>query len=545
MEQSNLTTPRPQLHRKSVNIIDQDHMMVHELLGSPSIDGSQRKPIMSGLTRVEMAHALQQRWMDQSHELCQPMRQTDQVIFQLDQNRNAWQSDSEQPDEQEIVNSSVAEAITSSSKQLELLKPTNVNEPLPSDQVSSIRSASIRCKTSVRTRSPDGNVVESEIEESYPITIENPDYGAAEAHKRAFPANGYREEEMDGSNYPDINVVTCIQVSHFPDPTNASTTSIPPPVGTSVGASTITPLPLDAPTGQSKTTLTEQCNELDRSLQDKLPNKLPDQSAQQSASVSASASDELQVSMQQKLSSDWQQPKNLHQPIQIATERVQHSDPAKNVADLIRTKTSSRTYSGQGTLKDDVPPITLARTNLLPKEVGSVVNGSEPKNERTLLRNLPPQQLAQKRLKITDPARVEIDHMRRVLDSVCDDLVSILESILNRDFTACTVFYDHIRVLPMILGRLIAKLGYSPFEKELWQTQESLMRMMEEVKTKPSMILLRLVELGFYIFEVGYLIGEKILPFNFASRVHAIQTRIHVSSLINVYFCLGIDTFLC
>lgn len=128
--------------------------------------------------------------------------------------------------------------------------------------------------------------------------------------------------------------------------------------------------------------------------------------------------------------------------------------------------------------------------------------------------------------KINNAARADIIRLQRVLQDTCDDLETIQNGIIVRDFTPCIQFRDRIGLIPNILNELITKLDYSPYEKDLWEARDGIVRVLEEVQHQPALIMMRLVELGFYVYEIGSLLGEDVLPPCFAPMVHAIQTRI-------------------
>ncbi|GAA36832.1 hypothetical protein CLF_105434 [Clonorchis sinensis] len=129
--------------------------------------------------------------------------------------------------------------------------------------------------------------------------------------------------------------------------------------------------------------------------------------------------------------------------------------------------------------------------------------------------------------KITNASRSYIGKLRALLKDACKDLEDIQSGIAQRDFRPCKPFIERVDQVPHILKELIPTLEYSPYEKDLWKARDDIIRTLDVTREKPALIILRLLELGFYIFEVGALLCENILPPRFAHLVHAILSRVH------------------
>ncbi|OON13891.1 hypothetical protein X801_10324, partial [Opisthorchis viverrini] len=129
--------------------------------------------------------------------------------------------------------------------------------------------------------------------------------------------------------------------------------------------------------------------------------------------------------------------------------------------------------------------------------------------------------------KITNLSRSYIGKLRALLKDACKDLGDIQSGIAQRDFRPCKPFIERVDQVPHILKELIPTLEYSPYEKDLWKARDDIIRTLDVTRDKPALIILRLLELGFYIFEVGALLCENILPPRFAHLVHAILSRVH------------------
>ncbi|KAA3672748.1 uncharacterized protein DEA37_0002725 [Paragonimus westermani] len=165
----------------------------------------------------------------------------------------------------------------------------------------------------------------------------------------------------------------------------------------------------------------------------------------------------------------------------------------------------------------------------------SEVRHSDPQQQianavdETVLLSLKECRKVQRISKVTNAARTEVNKLRDLLRTICIRLEAIQEGIVHRNFDPCVQFCDGIQLIPTIVREIIPKLDYSPYEKDLWKAYNGIVGVLGEVKEQPSLITMRLVELGFFICEIESLLGEDIIPACFAPIVHAIQTRVHVS----------------
>ncbi|KAA0186074.1 hypothetical protein FBUS_09964, partial [Fasciolopsis buskii] len=176
MNESRLTSPQPQIGRKNVNIADQDPKIIQELVCSPTTDRRPITLIMSALAQFEMANATQLRWPEQSHQLSQPFRQIDQILAELQKNRNACSTASELTEDKESMKSSVGELTVSNipGKVIDVDQPDILESTDPREVVKPKHfSAGEMLKN---TKNPsvlvDEGRIASVIEENHPVELE-------------------------------------------------------------------------------------------------------------------------------------------------------------------------------------------------------------------------------------------------------------------------------------------------------------------------------------------------------------------------------------
>ncbi len=136
--------------------------------------------------------------------------------------------------------------------------------------------------------------------------------------------------------------------------------------------------------------------------------------------------------------------------------------------------------------------------------------------------------------KITSSAREDINKMHKILESFFDMLLTALEALPKKDFSICDDMLGLICQVQSTLVDLIEHLRYGPYKHELEEINDRLIAMIDELEVSPPFVLLRLVEFGFNIYELGNRLREELLPSSFAHLVHKVQSRIYVSCL-NVY----------
>ncbi|KAF7246428.1 hypothetical protein EG68_10578 [Paragonimus skrjabini miyazakii] len=450
--------------RRCIPMLDEDHLTMDRLSRSPLLHPHALFPLYPHACRY-LVQTINQLPSISDQEIQQPLRQSEPFLFKLDQNLNAFETDSSGGQtENESVGADPASNVSSGGQMrppdIEVTNPDESVNQLSNPQTTtagsehqgSIHSGSIKYTTSVRALSPDGNLVESEIVRNYEIPseklAERPDHLIDETEQHDIWLEGLSGRQNDDESRPSINLTTRIKVSRTSDVApSGSDCSEKGAHGSStmpLGASAITPFELDAPMDHRRTSSKCQLQETEA---------MEDRKGQVS-------------SVQDK----------------TALSEERHRDTQHQIANVV---------------------------------------------DETVLLSFEECREVQRISKVSDAARKEINKLRDILRTVCTSLDDIQEGIVHRNFEPCVQFCDGLQVIPIIIRNLIPKLDYSPYEKDLWKAYNGIVAILEEVKEQPSLIIMRLVELGFYIYEIGTLLGEDVIPVCFAPVVHAIQTRVH------------------
>ncbi|TPP59232.1 hypothetical protein FGIG_06920 [Fasciola gigantica] len=511
-------SPRSQLHCEYVNIIDQDHMMTHELLSSPIIDRIPVALITSVLTRAEMARVAQLRWLEQSYEPNRPMKQTDSVLFRLHENRNANESDSEPVEDEGCTNIALGVRVTSNSSD----KLADANQSDTPKSIDSQAPAAVVPNTVPgRTNDPAVSAEQNTLIGSEMISDEKlrPSTVGSEIHRAMLENNDILRDESKVVIAHESDLKT--NIPELPNPDNESKSERLSGPGNEKCDTDI--MPVNEP----------ECQTV---LPESFASVVPESQIESRVNESGKSEQQHATGDPDGIPSTENPEKTLTTLSKQKKEQDSHDTPEDQLAllGMKQSQSSCPTMSNfpiQLENRSSLEPksrTTSSEQNSVLKEPDIPADGQECKMEHKSPGKIVPTQKAQfLTSKISDAARFEMDHLRRVLSNACEDLSHIKESIIRRDFAECVTFYNRVILVPNIMTRIIGKLSYSPFEKDLWQAHDCLTRMLTDVKTKPSQILPRLIELGFYIFEFGDVLGMKVVPRKFASQVHAIQARIH------------------
>uniref|UniRef100_A0A5K3EG75 Uncharacterized protein n=1 Tax=Mesocestoides corti TaxID=53468 RepID=A0A5K3EG75_MESCO len=129
--------------------------------------------------------------------------------------------------------------------------------------------------------------------------------------------------------------------------------------------------------------------------------------------------------------------------------------------------------------------------------------------------------------KITPLAREDINKMHKILENFFDMLLTALEALPKRDFSICDEMIRQICQFQSTLVDLMEHLRYGPYKTDLEEVNTRLNVMIDELEISPPFVLLRLVEFGFNVYEVGTRLREELLPSSFAHLVHKVQGRIY------------------
>ncbi|CDS37586.1 hypothetical protein EmuJ_000484600 [Echinococcus multilocularis] len=133
----------------------------------------------------------------------------------------------------------------------------------------------------------------------------------------------------------------------------------------------------------------------------------------------------------------------------------------------------------------------------------------------------------QRSFKITPAAREDIKKLHELLSTFFDKLLGALDALNKCDFSFCNEMVCLICRIQKTITQLIENLRYGTYKDELDDINKRLLLMLDELLTHPHYVLLRLVEFGFNIYELGGHLREELLPYSFAQIVHKVQSRIY------------------
>ncbi|KAL5970606.1 hypothetical protein TSMEX_001665 [Taenia solium] len=129
--------------------------------------------------------------------------------------------------------------------------------------------------------------------------------------------------------------------------------------------------------------------------------------------------------------------------------------------------------------------------------------------------------------KITSAAREAINKLHELLSDFFDKLLGALDCLNKCDFSFCSEMVCLICRIQKTITELIENLRYGTYKNELDDINDRLLVMLDELLLNPHYILLRLVEFGFNIYELGGHLREELLPYSFAQIVHKVQSRLY------------------
>nr|VZI50520.1 unnamed protein product [Spirometra erinaceieuropaei] len=129
--------------------------------------------------------------------------------------------------------------------------------------------------------------------------------------------------------------------------------------------------------------------------------------------------------------------------------------------------------------------------------------------------------------KITAEARKDIKKMHEIMRTIFDKIAQAEDLIVKRDFSVCDQIIEDMQQFQSTYANLIGHLRYSPYKEEMDYINECLMKMIDELEIQPPFVLLRLVEFGYHVYEIGQHIREDLIPGSFTLAIHTIQSRIY------------------
>ncbi|TGZ70547.1 hypothetical protein CRM22_003141 [Opisthorchis felineus] len=463
------------------------------------------------------------------------------IWLEMDQNLNALEDGHEdKPNELEGVDIERIESAQSSRispTDIELTSPENNPTPLETpvaplkrEARPSTHSGTVKYTTNLRAVSPDGNIVESEIIRSYEIPADILAEGSDlpvvdETDEHGIWLDGLKGRQ-DNESLPSIGLTTHLKISRTAEGSG---------IGSDISEKENRPASSTIPLGASAVTPFESPDATSNSKQDP------------SGMVGHLAKANQKDHMKQRQEDIWSQKEQENPPKEEVGQELEGEQMQDGLYALEQNlgeaskKTVNREHEANkenledqstGGKKDDerqqfespysqdyqIQPNALdEHGNLPPRDKLWRVKGVDDSVQGTCTSS-----------KITDASRSYITKLHVLLKDTCKDLEEIQSGISQRDFRPCKSFIEHVDMIPNTLNELIPTLEYSPYEEDLWKAQEGIVRVLEETKQNPALIILHLLELGFYIFEVGTLLCEDLLPSCFAPLVHAILSRVHL-----------------
>uniref|UniRef100_A0A5K3EG74 DH domain-containing protein n=1 Tax=Mesocestoides corti TaxID=53468 RepID=A0A5K3EG74_MESCO len=128
--------------------------------------------------------------------------------------------------------------------------------------------------------------------------------------------------------------------------------------------------------------------------------------------------------------------------------------------------------------------------------------------------------------KITSQCRVHIKEIHELMVCLFERLSDAIDMIPNKDFSVCTEILDVMKLFQETFVNLINCLRYSPYEQDLMALNEGLVRLLAELEVQPAFVLVRMIEFGYFLHEIGRHVKEDFLPTSFVLIIHALQTRL-------------------
>ncbi|GAA38365.2 hypothetical protein CLF_105435 [Clonorchis sinensis] len=465
------------------------------------------------------------------------------IWLEMDRNLNALEDGHEKkPSELEDVNVKRIESARTSPTDIELTSPeynpTSLGTPiapLKREARPSSHSGTVKYTTNLRALSPDGNIVQSEIIRSYDIPTDILAEGSDipivdETDEHGIWLNGLKGRQGNESA-PSINLTTHLKISKntegsgigsdISEKENRPASSTIP-----LGASAVTPFESPDATSNSKQDLSGIVDDLAKANQkDRLEQRQEETGSKKEQDNIAKEEVGQEPDGEQTQDGLYALEQNLEKSSQKAINHEQETNKGNLEGQIAWDKKDDEIQQFERPYSQDYQSEPNA-----PEEHGDLLESS----------GLPPQDKVRRlkvvddnaqgtctSSKITDASRSYIEKLHVLLKDTCKDLEEIQSGISQRDFRPCKPFIEHVDQIPNTLSNLIPTLEYSPYEEDLWKAHEGIVRVLEETKQKPALIILHLLELGFYIFEVGTLLCEDLLPSCFAPLVHAILSRVH------------------
>ena len=134
--------------------------------------------------------------------------------------------------------------------------------------------------------------------------------------------------------------------------------------------------------------------------------------------------------------------------------------------------------------------------------------------------------------KITCDCRVLILEMYKIVGKIFQLLTEAVDMIPCKDFSKCGEILSLMQSFHENFVKMLKSLRYSPYEEEMLSINCGLNHLLEDLELQPAFVLVRMIEFGYFLYEIGRLINEEFIPSCFVHLIHTIQTRLYVSPFL-------------
>nr|CDS19528.1 hypothetical protein EgrG_000484500 [Echinococcus granulosus] len=146
--------------------------------------------------------------------------------------------------------------------------------------------------------------------------------------------------------------------------------------------------------------------------------------------------------------------------------------------------------------------------------------------------------------KVTPEAQEILLVLRDTVAIIINDIITIDQGLTKRNFKPCSSIVEHLEMIPEMLIALIDHLYYTPQEFELVAVAKNINSLITDVLKDPVIVLFKMIELGHYLYYLGRILGEKIVPKDLPRLLHSIQVklqRIKIGFVVRQYFHIPIS----
>ncbi|CDS37585.1 conserved hypothetical protein [Echinococcus multilocularis] len=146
--------------------------------------------------------------------------------------------------------------------------------------------------------------------------------------------------------------------------------------------------------------------------------------------------------------------------------------------------------------------------------------------------------------KVTPEAQEILLVLRDTVAIIINDIITIDQGLTKRNFKPCFSIVEHLEMIPEMLIALIDHLYYTPQEFELVAVAKNINSLITDVLKDPVIVLFKMIELGHYLYYLGRILGEKIVPKDLPRLLHSIQVklqRIKIGFVVRQYFHVPIS----